>query len=207
MLMKIVLATQNQHKIQEILNIWGKVPFEILSLSSFPDFPSVVEDGKSFEENSLKKARELSLYSGLMAVADDSGIEVDALKGAPGIYSARFAGEKATDQLNNEKLLKELEAFPEGSARAARFRCVASLVLPKGGEFTFEGVLEGEVLKKARGSQGFGYDPLFYLPEQGLTTASLSMEEKNRISHRGQAFRRLKEKLLALFSLNLHSQP
>jgi len=197
--MKIVLATQNQHKVREILQIWGEVPFEVLSLMDFPDFPGVVEDGKSFQENSLKKAREVCAYTGLIAIADDSGIEVDGLGGAPGIYSARFAGEKATDAQNNQKLLESLGAYPPGdSARKARFRCVASLVTPQGHEGTYEGALEGEILAELRGAKGFGYDPLFFLPDRGLTTAELSLEEKNAISHRGKAFRRVKSALLPL---------
>lgn len=198
--MKIVLATQNQHKVKEILQIWGRVPFEVLTLKDFPTFPGTLEDGKTFEENSLKKAREVSRFTGLIAVADDSGIEVDGLKGAPGIYSARFAGEKATDAENNQKLLDLLKDYPLGHpARKARFRCVASIVTPEGKEWTCEGVVDGEVLKELRGIQGFGYDPLFLLPEKGITTAELSLEEKNLISHRGKAFQKVKEILLKLF--------
>ncbi len=198
--MKIVLATQNKHKIKEILQIWGKVPFEVLTLESFPDFSAVIEDGKSFEENSLKKARELSLYSGLIAVADDSGIEVDGLNAAPGIYSARYAGERATDEENNQKLLDSLKEFPEGHpGRKAHFRCVASIVTPKGQEFVFKGSVDGQVLSAYRGGHGFGYDPIFFLADKGRTTAELSSEEKNLLSHRGKAFRPLKNKLLEIF--------
>lgn len=197
--MKIVLATQNQHKVKEILQIWGEVPFEVLSLADFPDFPGVIEDGESFEENSLKKAREVSRWTGLISVADDSGIEVDGLNGAPGIYSARFAGEKATDAQNNQKLLELLSAYlPGDPARKARFRCVASIVTPQGHEGACEGAVEGEILAELRGAKGFGYDPLFFLPDRGLTTAELSLEEKNAISHRGKAFRKAKDVLLTL---------
>ncbi len=195
--MKIVLATQNQHKVKEILKIWGETPFEILTLKDFPDFPATLEDGKTFEENSLKKAREVCSFTGLIAVADDSGIEVDGLSGAPGIYSARFAGENATDAENNQKLLELLKDYPAGHpARKARFRCVASIVTPEGKEWTSEGVVEGEVLKDLRGMEGFGYDPLFLLPERGITTAELSLEEKNLISHRGKAFRMIQDILI-----------
>ncbi len=197
--MKIVLATQNQHKVKEILQIWEPFPFQILTLRDFPDFLGTIEDGKTFEENSLKKAREVSRFTRLIAVADDSGIEVEGLGAAPGIYSARFAGEKATDEQNNQKLLDLLKDYPIGHpARKARFRCVASLVTPEGKEWVSEGVVEGEILKELRGVEGFGYDPLFLLPEHGITTAELSLEEKNLVSHRGKAFRKVKEVLLHL---------
>lgn len=197
--MKIVLATQNKHKVKEILQIWGELPFEVLTLEAFPDFPAVVEDGRTFLDNSLKKAREVCRYTGLIAVADDSGIEVDGLNGAPGVYSARFAGENASDDENNQKLLECLMHFSaEHPARKARFRCVASIASPSGEEWHCEGSLEGRVLANLRGFQGFGYDPLFYLPDHGLTTAELSLEEKNLISHRAKAFRKLKDLLIKI---------
>ncbi len=201
--MKIVLATQNQHKVKEILQIWGRFPFEVLTLKDFPAFPGTIEDGKTFEENSLKKAREISRFTGFIAVADDSGIEVDGLSGAPGIYSARFAGEKATDEENNQKLLDLLKEFPAGHpSRKARFRCVASVVTPEGEEWTCEGVVEGEILEELRGVEGFGYDPLFLLREKGFSSAELSLEEKNLISHRGQAFRKLKNIIISILCIS-----
>lgn len=195
--MQIVLATQNLHKIREILEIWGEVPFEVLTLKDFPNFPNVIEDGKTYAENSLKKAREICQFTGLTAVADDSGIEVAALDGGPGLYSARFAGESATDAERNQHLLNLLKDYPRAhSARKACFRCVASIVTPEGAEYVAEGSVDGEILDHWEGQQGFGYDPIFYLPERGVTTAQLSLEEKNLISHRGKAFRRIQEVLL-----------
>lgn len=193
-MMKIVLATQNLHKVREILEIWGTVPFEVLTLKDFPNFPNVIEDGKTYVENSLKKAREISQFTGLIAVADDSGIEVEGLDWGPGLYSARFAGEKATDAQRNQHLLNLLKDYPMGHpARNARFRCVASIVTPEGKEWVCEGTVEGEILNHLEGANGFGYDPIFLLPERSITTAQLSPEEKNLMSHRGKAFRKVKK--------------
>lgn len=195
--MKIVLATGNSHKIGEILKIWGKVPFEVLSLRDFSDLKPIREDGKTFEENALKKAREMARQTACLAVSDDSGLEVEGLQGAPGVLSARYAGEGATDEENNRKLLNDLKTLSlDHPGRKARFRCVAAVVDPNGFEATAEGIVEGRILLGPRGRNGFGYDPLFLLPERNLTTAELSPEEKNRISHRGAAFRKMKDILL-----------
>jgi len=197
--MKVLLATSNRHKVSEILQIWGDVPFEILTLNDFPEFPPVVEDGHTFEANSLKKAREAARFSGLISVSDDSGIEVDALNGRPGVHSARFAGSGATDEDNNLKLLQELKTIPlDSPLRKARFRCVAALVSPRGDETIVNGVVEGRVIDSPRGSHGFGYDPLFFVPEKGKTTAEMTSIEKHAISHRAKAFRKLKEILLQI---------
>jgi XTP/dITP diphosphohydrolase len=205
--MKVVLATKNHHKVKEILEIWGEMPFEILTLDYFPEIGAIEESGETFRENALKKAREVASRTGLVTVSDDSGLEVDGLKGAPGVFSARYAGEGATDQDNNERLLREIRDIPLNSPeRKARFRCVAALVDPLGFETTVEGVVEGRVIDELRGRNGFGYDPLFLIPEKGLTTAEMSSQEKHSISHRARAFRRLKEVLIVRFESNRTSK-
>lgn len=200
--MRIVLATGNSHKIGEILKIWGKVPFEVLSLRDFPDLKPAREDGKTFEENALRKAREVARQTGCIAISDDSGIEVEGLEGAPGVLSARYGGEGATDKENNRKLLNDLKTLPlDHPGRKARFRCVAALVDPDGFETTAEGIVEGRILPAPRGQNGFGYDPLFLLPDRGKTTAELDPDEKNAVSHRGEAFRKIKEIVLERYFL------
>jgi XTP/dITP diphosphohydrolase len=166
--------------------------FRILALSDLPGAPEIEEDGKSFTENALKKAQFYSRHFGKLTLADDSGLEVDILKGFPGIYSARYAGESASHQENNRKLLKEMEGIPM-SKRGARFRCVIAVVSPDGREVVTEGSCKGMIGFKEVGKKGFGYDPLFILPQYGKSMAQLSMEEKNRISHRGKALRKLRK--------------
>lgn len=165
---------------------------EIFSLRSFPDIPEVEEDGRSFLENALKKASEASRYTRETVLADDSGLEVDILGGEPGIHSARYSGPEATDETNNRKLLRALQRVPEGK-RGAAFRCVLVLYCPDGRNVSFEGTWHGEILFEPRGTLGFGYDPLFFDPQRGLTAAELSSELKNRISHRGRAFAKFRE--------------
>ncbi len=168
---------------------------EVLSLQSYPDAPEVEEDGLTFYENALKKAGEVSRYTREAVLADDSGLEVDALGGEPGIHSARYSGPAATDATNNLKLLSNLAEVPK-EKRGAAFRCVLVLYRPDGQSESFEGAWRGEILFKPRGSMGFGYDPLFLDPQQGLSAAELSPEIKNRISHRGRAFAKFREWLL-----------
>jgi XTP/dITP diphosphohydrolase len=156
--------------------------------------PDIVEDGHTFLENALKKARILSEYTGKIALADDSGLEVDVLGGEPGLYSARYAGEDATDETNNRKLLAKLAEVPP-EKRAATFRCVLVLYHPDGTYKSFEGLWRGRIHDKPIGSGGFGYDPVFFLPDRGMTVAQLPDAVKNRISHRGQALYQLKESL------------
>ena len=153
-----------------------------------------MEDGKTFEENALKKARFVANHLNMVALADDSGLEVDALNKRPGIQSARYAGENATDQENNRKLLKELNGIPI-EKRQACYRCVVALVFPSGREEVAEGRCRGFIALEPKGNRGFGYDPLFYVPEYGKTMAELSSEIKNRISHRGRALVKLKARL------------
>jgi len=162
----------------------------IHALSDFSNVPEIEENGKTFVENALKKARYYSKYFGKVTLADDSGLEVDSLKGLPGIYSARYAGEKASSQENSQKLLREMEGIPI-SKRGARFRCVIAVVSPDGREILAEGSCKGRIGFWEKGRRGFGYDPLFVLPNYGKTMAELSLEEKNKISHRGKALKKI----------------
>jgi XTP/dITP diphosphohydrolase len=187
----ILLATKNAGKTEEVLEILKGLPVEIKTLNDVPDAPDVVEDQPTFEGNALKKARTLAERYRSITLADDSGLEVDALDGRPGVYSARFAGEDATDDANNRKLLSELENVPD-NRRQARFRCVMALVRPGGGEHTFDGTCEGRITRQTRGSSGFGYDPLFIPDGYTETFAEIGAEEKNRISHRAKALEKLK---------------
>jgi XTP/dITP diphosphohydrolase len=161
-------------------------------LSDLPGVPEIEEDGRSFTENALKKARFYSRHFGKLTLADDSGLEVDILKRLPGIYSARYAGEGVPHQENNRKLLKEMEGIPI-SKRGARFRCVIVVASSNGKEAVTEGSCKGRIGFKEVGKKGFGYDPLFILPQYGKTMAQLSIEEKNKISHRGKALRKLRK--------------
>ncbi len=200
--MKLLLATTNAHKVREILEIWGEIPFEVLTLKDFSHLASVEEDGLTFKDNALKKAREISAQTGLLTVSDDSGLEVEGLNGRPGVYSARYAGVGADDQKNLEKVLEEIKVFPpEDPGRRACFRCVAAVVSPHGAEHTFEGKIEGIVVDRPAGEKGFGYDPLFWVNHFGKTLAQVDAIEKNAVSHRGEAFRQVKEFLLKNLSL------
>ena len=188
---RLVLATRNENKVREIKQILADMPLQFLSLSDFPDVPSVEEDGGTFEENAIKKALHVWRHTGLASLADDSGLEVDALDGRPGIMSARFAGEPVSYEANNQKLLEMMESLPEGK-RTAKFVCVAVLVSPKGKMVLQRGEIKGVIARKARGAYGFGYDPVFYLPERKRTIAELDPGTKNEISHRGKALSSLK---------------
>jgi XTP/dITP diphosphohydrolase len=172
-----------------------RLGLRILSLNDFSDIPEIEENGKTFTENALKKARFYSTYFDQLTLADDSGLEVETLQGMPGIHSARYAGERASPQENNRKLLREMEGIPT-SKRGARFKCVMAVISPEGKEAVTEGVCRGRIGFKEVGKRGFGYDPLFVLPNRGKTMAQLSVEEKNRISHRGNALRKMR-KILA----------
>ena len=188
--MDLVIATSNQHKLKEFKAILKGFPLTILSLKDFPDIPVVVEDGKSFYENALKKALTVARHTDKITVADDSGIEVDALDGKPGVYSARFAGEDATDEANNTKLLKELEGV-SSDKRGACFTCVLVIAQPDGETAFVEGACRGTIIHEARGEYGFGYDPLFLVPEYDKTFSEITPEEKNKISHRARALEKL----------------
>jgi XTP/dITP diphosphohydrolase len=190
--LELVVATRNNGKVREIRKALKGFGFRLYALSDFPDVPEIEEDGESFTENALKKARFYSNYFGKLILADDSGLEVKALKGLPGIYSARYAGERASNRENNQKLLKEMGGIPF-SRRGAQFQCVIAIVSPDGKEAIAEGSCKGRIGFKEVGKRGFGYDPLFILPRYGKTMAQLTLEEKNRISHRGKALKKLRK--------------
>ena len=190
--MKLIIASNNAHKLEEIKAILGGTFEEILSLREAGIEHETIEDGTSFAENALKKAREIADLSGCCALADDSGLCVDALGGAPGIYSARFAGEHGNDAANRRKLLREMERIED---RAAHFTCSMALVRPDGSVTAAEGFVYGEIARTEAGENGFGYDSLFYLPEFACTMAQLPPEKKNAISHRHNALHALLEKL------------
>lgn len=170
------------------------IPVEVASIEDYPEMPDVVEDGDSFFENAMKKARAIFDHTGEMVIADDSGLEVDYLGGRPGVHSARYAGDNATDEENNKKLLSELEGASD-EKRGAAFRCV--LILFEGDDKyeSFEGKLAGKIGRELKGNEGFGYDPVFIVPEYGKTVAELGASVKNRISHRAVAFQKLKKSL------------
>ena len=190
--MRLIIASNNKHKLEEIKAILGDHFGEILSMREAGIEHETVEDGETFLENAVKKAREIAEISGCCALADDSGLCVDALDGAPGIYSARFAGVHGDDEANNDLLLEKLK---DTDNRGAHYTCAMALVYPDGKLVTAEGYLYGEIGHERAGSNGFGYDPLFVLPERGCTTAQLSPEEKNAISHRANALHELVKKL------------
>ena len=192
-----MIATRNKGKIREIREALNGLGLRIYALSDFPNVPNIEEDGKNFTENALKKARFYSKYFGMLTIADDSGLEVDSLKGLPGIYSARYAGEGASSQANNQKLLSALEGVPV-SKRGAKFKCLLAMVSPDGKEAIAEGSCNGSIGFKEKGKRGFGYDPLFILPKNGKTMAELSLEEKNKISHRGKALRKIRKLMKSL---------
>ncbi|NLG85291.1 MAG: XTP/dITP diphosphatase [Firmicutes bacterium] len=194
---RLVLATRNKGKIREIKAILADLPVEILDLGAYPEAPEVVEGG-DFAANAQKKALAVAAHTGEWSLADDSGLEVEALGGAPGVFSARYAGVHGDDAANIAKLLAAMEAIPDGR-RQARFVCWAALAGPDGSCILAEGECRGEILRHPRGTHGFGYDPVFFLPAYGRTMAELPEEVKNRISHRAQALIRLRPELLARF--------
>lgn len=200
--MKVLLATQNRGKVKELQELIAGEDIEVISLGDLEEWEEVEETGATFAENAAMKARIAAQRTGLVSIADDSGLEVDAIQGAPGVYSARYAGEPKDDEKNNDKLLKELEDVPE-EQRTARFRCALVVASPTGEEFLTEGVVEGRILNERRGKEGFGYDPLFYLPDFGRTMAQLNLSQKNKISHRAQAFRQVVPLLMELAHRNL----
>ena len=192
MIQELVLATRNRHKGEELVALLGDLGIRIRTLEEFPDSPDVVEDGETCEANAIKKAMAIAAATGLPAVADDTGLEVDALGGRPGVYAARYAGEAATYEDNCKKLLHELAGVPH-ERRTARFITVAAIALPWNGVQIATGQLKGFIAEEPAGSRGFGYDPVFFVQEVGKTLAEMSANEKNRISHRAKAFIQAKE--------------
>ena len=192
---KLILATSNKDKAREIAEILSDTPFVVTTMKEEGYDPDIVEDGKTFEENALKKARAVhELATGAYVMADDSGLCIDALDGAPGIYSARFCGEDSTYPEKFKKIFEMLKDVPE-EKRTAKFVCSIAVVRPDGSEFTVRGEVCGVLHEKPMGDGGFGYDPIFYVPEFGMTTAQMTKEQKNSISHRGKASRAMAEKL------------
>ena len=187
--MKIFLATGNKKKIDEMSKILDGLKFEILSIKDGIEIPEVVEDGDTFEENSRKKALEIAKFTNMITISDDSGLCVEALDGAPGVHSARYAGEDSSDVENNKKLIENLQGVKN---RKAKFVTVITLGKPNGESYSFRGEIEGIVIDEARGKDGFGYDPHFYLSEYDKTFAEMP-EIKNQISHRARALKALKD--------------
>jgi len=193
---ELVIATRNPHKKKEIRALFGPSKrWRLIFLDRYPQAPTIRETGKTFDENAMLKARAIARFTGKPAVADDSGLEVSALGGRPGVRSARFAGEGADDRRNNEKLLRLLGSRPL-SERKGHYRCSVALALPGGKSYLFHGSLSGRIGKVPQGHLGFGYDPLFMVPRYGKTVAQMPLALKNRFSHRARAFRRL-QKFLA----------
>lgn len=192
MINMLVIATKNKNKLREFIELFKDLQIEIRSLDDFGPMPEAVEDGSTFDENAYKKALHTAKVLGLPAIADDSGLVVSGLNGAPGVYSARFAGQNASDEQNCDKLLADLKGVAD---RRAYFQCVLSIAVPSGPALTYEGKCEGTIIDEKRGENGFGYDPLFYFEDLGKTFAELTMEEKNAISHRGKALAEVKKEL------------
>ena len=193
--MKVVLASKNKHKLEDISKITEKFGFELILQSQLGVDIDVEETGTTFEENSFIKAEAVMKATGMAAMADDSGICVDALDGAPGVYSARYGGDESLDDWGRlQLLLKNMEAVPDGE-RQAKFVCVITLVTPEGETIQARGEIHGELLREPRGENGFGYDPIFYYPPAGMTTAEMPSAEKNQVSHRGNALKIFNDRL------------
>lgn len=188
--MKIIVATRNPGKVNEFKGMLGRLGYDVESLLDYETAPETDETGSTFEENAELKSREAAAYFGHAVLSDDSGLEVDALDGAPGVYSARFAGEEKSDEANNALLLEKLAGVPT-EKRTARFVCALSLAKPSGETLTVRGTMEGAIGFERQGTNGFGYDPLFIIPSLNQTAAELTKSEKASISHRGQALRKL----------------
>lgn len=195
--MQLVVATQNQGKLKEIRRVLADCGIEVVGMDSFADLVPAQEDGETFADNAHKKALAIARQTGTLCLADDSGLTVAALDGRPGVYSARYAGEGATDAQNNALLIEELAGVPEPRRQAA-FWCVMALCTPDDDCQLFEGRIEGRILDQAQGQGGFGYDPLFFVESHGCTMAELPLDEKNRISHRGQALQKVVAALKSL---------
>lgn len=202
-MVELLVGTTNPGKFAEVQAFLKILPIKVIPLTSLSNYPELVEDGTTFEENALKKARTLAEYSGYLTLADDSGLEVDALNGAPGVYSARYCGEEGNDQKNNKKLLQALKDVPE-EKRSARFVCVLALCAPNSKgvkEWTVREQCEGRIAFALKGENGFGYDPLFFYPPFGKTFGEIERETKATVSHRGKALKKLAELLPSVVDL------
>ena len=191
---RLIFATGNQNKMREIREILADLPVEILSMKEAGIEADIVEDGKTFEENAIIKAKTIMELTGELVLADDSGLEIDYLNKEPGIYSARYMGEDTSYHIKNANLIQRLDGVPD-EQRTARFVCAIAAAFPDGRVETVRGTMEGRIGYEEKGANGFGYDPIFFLPEYGCTSAELSMEEKNKISHRGKDLQAIKEEL------------
>lgn len=191
---KLIFATKNEGKMREIRMILGDLGVPVLSLKDAGIEADIEENGETFEENAVIKARAVQKFTGGIVLADDSGLEIDSLNGEPGIYSARYMGEDTSYVIKNQNLIDRLQGVPE-EKRTARFVCVIAAALPDGRVLTSPGVMEGRIGYAAAGENGFGYDPIFFLPQYGCTSAQLSAEQKNEISHRGKALHAMREQL------------
>jgi XTP/dITP diphosphohydrolase len=203
----LVIATRNQGKIEEFQTFFPGLPISIKSLNDFGPIPEPAEDGKTFEDNAYKKAHFTARVLGFPALADDSGLEVEALGGQPGVLSARYAGEGAGDEANIRKLLKAMEAVND---RRAAFECVIAIAVPRGPALIYRGRCEGEITRAPSGNTGFGYDPVFFYPPLGKTFAEMSREEKNQVSHRGKAMAELLaefDKVMKWLELRIKEEP
>ncbi len=192
---KLIFATGNENKMKEIRMILGDLDYEILSMKEAGIDVDIIEDGKTFEENAMIKAKAISKIANCLVLADDSGLEVDYMDKQPGIMSARWMGEDTSYRIKNQKIIDNLEGVPK-EQRTARFVCAIAAAFPDGKVITKRGTIEGIIGYEERGENGFGYDPIFFVPEFGKTTAELSPEEKNKISHRGKALRMMKPELM-----------
>ena len=203
----LVLATKNSGKIAEFEGLFRGFDLEVKSLNDFGPIPPVIEDGETFEDNAVKKAQFTAKVLGFPAIADDSGLTVKALGGEPGVFSARYAGEGSTDEANNIKLLRAMKGIEQ---RESAFICILAIAVPRGPALIYEGTCEGLITEEIRGSQGFGYDPIFYYPPVNKTFAQMSAAEKNGVSHRGRAMAELKgelEKVLIWLRQRLAEEP
>ncbi len=192
---EVIIATQNIGKAKEFEHIFDQYQIQVKSLRDLNDPIDIIEDGETFEENALIKAKAIASKYHALVIADDSGLAVDVLNGRPGVYSARYAGEGRDDQANIDKVLSELEGV-ESKNRTARFVCALALVTPDGKEYVVRGECEGQILTECRGHEGFGYDPIFYLPSLEKTMAEIPKSEKNVLSHRAEAFKKLQQVLM-----------
>lgn len=193
---KVIFATGNEGKMKEIRMLLADAEVEVLSLKDAGIAPDVEENGATFGENALIKARACAALTGIMTLADDSGLEIDALNGEPGIHSARYMGADTSYHVKNRNLVERLSGVPE-EKRTARFVCAIAAVWPDGTERLTEGIMEGRIGYEEKGANGFGYDPIFYVPEYGITSGEMDAEQKNKASHRGKALRKMKDMLLA----------